>query len=205
MTSENKPARPVDLWMLGACVVAAMVPVSPVSTLAATALGLFTLWRGDERLRAAGMVLLAIAVQLLWSRLIMLVFLAPIASLDAHMVGLITGIPVHGNVVPFANGVRAMAIEEGCTSVQNASIALVLFVGIVRTFRPKPIASETLYFAGAFLSVIAINIARLSLMSQSLAAFYALHGATGFAVINLIITVNGLIWATLSVRREIFG
>jgi hypothetical protein len=204
LTSDEAPAQPLDLWASGACVVAAMVPVSPISSLAATALGLFALWRGDERRRAAGMVLLAIAVQLLWSRLLMLVFAAPIANLDAHLVGLITQIPVRGNLVPFADGVRAMAIEEGCTSVQNASIALMLFVAIVRTFRPRPVGSEIFYLLGAFLSVVAINTTRLSLMAQSLAAFQALHGAMGFTVINLIITVNGLAWAALSVRREIF-
>jgi len=205
LTAEDQPTRPTDLWAAGASVAAALVPLSPASSLAATAVGLFVaLDRGqDPRLRGAAMILVAIAVQLLWSRLVMLVFITPIAGLDAHLVGLIVGSPVHGNVVRFAHGVGSVSILGACTSVQNASVALMLFVAIVRSFRPLPVASEIGYFLGAFLSVVAINIARLALMAQSLEMFHLVHGPAGESVVNMIITVNGLAWAAVSVRREI--
>jgi len=206
LAGEDDAARPTDLLAAGAGVVAALVPLSPASSLVATALGLFiALDRGqDVRLRAAAMILIAIAVQLLWSRLVMLVFISPIASLDAHLVSLIVGSPVHGNVVGFVHGAGTMSILGACTSVQNASVALMLFVAIVRTFRPLPVASEAGYFLGAFLSVVVINVARLALMAQNLEMFHLVHGDVGESVVNMVITLNGLAWAAMSVRREIF-
>ena len=206
LTGEDAAARSIDLWAAGACVAAALVPLSPASSLAATALGLFLALdrRQDPRLRAAAMILVAVAVQLLWSRLVMLVFITPIASLDAHLVSLIVGSPVHGNVVAFVHGPGTMSILGACTSVQNASVALMLFVAIVRTFRPLPVASEAGYFVAAFLSVVLINVARLALMAQNLEMFHLVHGDTGESVVNMVITLNGLVWAAMSVRREIF-
>jgi len=206
LAGEDEAAGPADLWAAAAGVAVALVPLSPASSLAATGLGLFIAFdrRQDPRTRAAAMILVAIAVQLLWSRLVMLVFIAPIASLDAHLVSLVVGTPVHGNVVAFVHGVGTMSILGACTSVQNASVALMLFVAIVRTFRPLPVASEIGYFLGAFLSVVVINVARLALMAQNLETFHLMHGDVGESVVNAIITVNGLGWAVLSVRREIF-
>ena len=206
LAEQARAPRPRDLWVCGACLLAAMVPVSQVAALACTALALVILLDRTQGvlLKASAMVLLAISVQLLWSRLVMLLFLRPIAELDAFLVSLTTGSAVHGNTVQFVDGTRGMAILEGCTSVQNASIALMLFVAIVRTFRPAPRWSELYMFAGLFSSIVAINIVRLTLMAQSMAMFQRLHGDAGWVAINTIITVTALLWAAMSVRREIF-
>ena len=45
----------------------------------------------------------------------------------------------------------------------------------------------------------------LTLMAQSLKMFEIVHGDAGWAAINAIITVNGLLWAAMSVRREILA
>ena len=206
LIEEEQAAAPRDLWVCGACLVAALVPVSPVSGFACTALaGVILLDRTQGLyLKAAAMVLLAISVQLLWSRLLMLFFVGPVADLDAHIVGLIMGTPVQGNMVGFADGSHRLSILEACTSVQNASVALMLFVAIVRTFRPKPRMSELYFLLGLFASVVAVNIVRLTLMAQNIEMFHLVHGDIGWPVINAIITVIGLLWAVLSVRREVF-
>jgi exosortase/archaeosortase family protein len=207
LAEPSRAPRPRDLWVCGVCLLAAVVPVSQVSALACTALALVILFDRTQGvlLKASAMVLAAISVQLLWSRLVMLLFLGPIAELDAFLVSLTTGSAVHGNTVQFVDGARGgMAILEGCTSVQNASIALMLFVAIVRTFRPAPRWSELYMFAGLFMSIVAINIVRLTLMAQNVEMFHRLHGDTGWVAINTIITVTALLWAAMSVRREIF-
>jgi exosortase/archaeosortase family protein len=203
---EDRAAEPLDLWVCGACLAAAAVPISPVSSLACTALALFLLFDRTKGvlLKASAMVLLAISVQLLWSRLLMLFFVGPVADLDAHLVGLIIHRPVHGNMVEFADGSHRLSILEACTSVQNASVALMLFVAIVRTFRPKPRASELYFLLGLFVSVVVVNLIRLTLMAQNIEMFHLVHGDIGWPVINAIITVIGLLWAVLSVRREVF-
>ena len=204
---DDRPARPKDMLICAACLAAALVPISPISALASTVLAFVILFdRGQGVfLKASAMVLLAISIHLLWSRLLMLVFVGPVAALDAHMVGLITQTPVQGNMVRFVDGTHRLSILEACTSVQNASVALMLFVAIVRTFRPAPIRSEIYFLAGLFVSVVVINIIRLTLMAQSLKMFEIVHGDAGWAAINAIITVNGLLWAAMSVRREILA
>jgi exosortase/archaeosortase family protein len=145
----------------------------------------------------------AISVQLLWSRVLMLLFTRPIASLDAWLVGLILRQPVHGTTVTFVDGSHVMSILAACTSVENASVALVLFVAVARSFRPTPARSELLALAGVFLSVVAVNLARLALMGQNMAMFRLMHDGVGADVTNAVITTIGLAWAVGNVRREI--
>jgi hypothetical protein len=78
-----------------------------------------------------------------------------------------------------------------------------MFVAIVRTFRPSPRLSEMFYLGGVFAFVIAVNETRLSLMARSMDMFELVHGPTSWAVLNLIFTLAALTGAALCVRREI--
>ncbi len=207
LVSQAQRADRADWLVAGACVLVAAAPVGPLSAVAATVLGLWLMAspRFPAPLRASGMVLVAIAVHLLWGRLMMLFFAAPIAAVDARLVGLLTHTAVEGNTVRFLETGHRLAILQACTSVQNASIALMMMIAIIRTFRPTPRASEWLYVGGAFLLVVAINEVRLSLMARSIAMFELIHGPVGATVINLIITCVGLAGAALAVRREILA
>lgn len=200
------PARPRDLAVCAAAVLAALFPLSQVAAVACTGLAAAILIDrvSGRHLRAAAMVLMAISVQILWARLLMLFFVQPIATLDAHVVSLVIDRPVHGHDVLFADGSHTLSILAGCTSVQNASIALVLYVAVVRAFRPEPRRFEVLALAGVFASVVALNVARLALMAQSITLFHLVHDGVGAGVVNAIITATGLAWAVGSVRHEIF-
>ena len=145
------------------------------------------------------MVLLAITVNLLWGRLLMVFFVAQIAALDAHVVALVVHTSVQGNRVLMLDG-HHMSIIQACTSVENASVALMMFVAIVRTFRPTPRPSEWLYLAGIFAFVVALNDARLSLMARSMEMFQLVHGPVSWVALDLIFTAAGLVGAALSVR-----
>src|SRR5436189_2631891 len=206
-TQDPSPARPRDLWLAAACVVAAMIPISQASGLACTARGLASLIDKDQgpRLKAAAIVLLAISVQVLWSRLLMLFFVGPIATLDAHAISLFIQRPVVGNEVHFVHGAHRLSILSACTSVQNASMALMLYVAIVRSFRPQPRIDELWALAGVFASVVAINYGRLVLMAQNMSMFNFVHSGMGWPITEAIITITILAWAIGSVRREIFA
>lgn len=204
----DAPAAPraVDRWQCGAVAVCALAPVPQLSSLAASVLAFVILIDRDQgvRLKAAAIVLLAITVQILWSRLLMLFFLGPVTSFDAHAVSFLIQRPVHGSDVDFADGSRnRLSILAGCTSVQNASAALTMFTTVVRCVRPAPRLSEAAIFAGVFATVLAINLARLVTMTQSLAMYHLVHDATGWAVTEAIITAAALAWAIWTVRREI--
>jgi hypothetical protein len=201
---EPAPVRRLDWLVAGACILAAATPIGPISSVAATILGLWLIFdrSSGRNLKAAAIVLLAIAVNLLWGRLLMAFFAGQIAAADARLVGLIVHTRVQDNMVWLLDGHR-MDIVQACTSVENASIALMMFVAIVRTFRPALRLSEILYLIGLFAFVVAVNDARLSLMARSIGMFELVHGPQSWAAINLIFTVAGLVAAALCVRREI--
>ncbi len=204
LIAEPSPPARRD-WIAGAaCLLAAAMPIGPISSAAGTALALWLIFdrAPGVHLKAAGWVLLAITVNLFWGRLLMMFFVPQVAAADANLVGLIVRTQVQGNTVRLLDG-HQMSIVEGCTSVENASVALMMFVAIVRTFRPSPKLSEMLYLGGVFAFVVAVNETRLSLMAQSMDMFELVHGPTSWAVLNLIFTFAGLVGATLCVRHEI--
>lgn len=205
LTEPAAPLRPRDAWTCAACLAVALFPVSQLSAAACTGLAIAILADRTQgvRLKAAAMVLAAISVQVLWSRVLMALFLEPIASFDAHAVGLIIQRPAHGNQVQFVDGSHRMSILGACTSVQNAAVALMLYVALVRSVRPAPKAAELHALAGLFLTVVAINLVRLSLMAQNIRMLEFLHGDVGWPLIEAIITLAALAWAVFSVRREI--
>jgi hypothetical protein len=206
LSAAPAPATPRDRWLAAGSAAAALVPLSPVAAVAGSvlALALLTDRTVAPQLKAAGWVLAAVSVQLFWSRLAMMFFVRPIATADAHLVSLVINRPVVGYSVEFAHGGHMLSILGPCTSVQNASIALMLYVAVVRSFRPIPRRSELLALAGVFLTVVGINIGRLALMAQSMEMYHLVHGANGAAVVNGVITTAGLGWAAASVRHEIF-
>jgi hypothetical protein len=205
-TEAASPIRPADRWLCGAVAVCALVPIPQLSSLAATCLSIAILIDRQQgvRLKAAAIVLLAITVQVLWSRILMLFFLGPVTSFDAHAVSFLIQRPVHGADVDFADGSRnRLSILAGCTSVQNASAALALFTAVVRSVRPAPRLGEAAIFAGVFATVVAINLVRLVLMTQSLAMYHLVHDGPGWNTTEAIITAAALAWALWTVRREI--
>jgi hypothetical protein len=205
-TESPAPIRPVDRLFCGGVALCALIPIPQLSSLAATGLAIAVLYdRGQGvRLKAAAIVLLAITVQILWSRILMLFFLGPVTSFDAHAVSFLIQRPVHGSDVEFVDGSHhRLSILAGCTSVQNASAALALFTAVVRSVRPAPRLSEAAIFVGVFATVVAINLARLVTMAQSLDMYHLVHDGPGWSATEAIITAAALAWAIWTVRREI--
>jgi hypothetical protein len=206
LTAEPAPARALD-WMAAAAGIAlAAVPVTGVASLGATLIGGWFLVdpRADDRLKAAGAILVALAVNLMWSKLLLMLFARPIENLDAGVVGLVRGVAVHGNVIDFVHGDERVAVLSGCTSVANASLALLLWLAVTRSVRPKPVASEFGYAAALFVTIVVINLVRLSLVADSRAAWAYWHGPVGDSVVDALITAAAMAWAVVGARREIF-
>ncbi|HEY3950928.1 hypothetical protein [Phenylobacterium sp.] len=200
------PARSRDLAVCAACALAALVPLSPLAALACTGLAAAILLDPTQGrfLKAAAWIVLAASVQLVWTRILMLVFVQPIANIDAHLVSFIIDRPVRGNGVLFVDRTHTLSVQGGCTSVQNASTGLMLYVAVLRGFRPVPRPSEALVLVGVFFSIVALNIVRLALMAQNIAMFHFVHDGAGAELFNAIITLTGLTWAVASARHEIF-
>jgi hypothetical protein len=205
LRSEPTPASRGDGLVAGECLAFGLLPEPWVGALTATVLALWLALSPStgRRLRAAAMVLATITVNLFWGPLALHAFAMPIASADAWIVGRVLHTPVHANVVTMVRDGRLMSILPACTSVESASISLMMFAAVVRAVRPAPRASELAYLATVLILVVAVNDARLCTMARSISLFERVHGPAGWAAINLIITAIGLAGAALCVRREI--
>ena len=141
LRAEPTKATPMDMIIGVACLLVIALPASKfLSSGAATVIGFWFLFRpaSPERLRAASLILIAITINLVWAHALLLVIDKPMEFVDAHLTALLAGTSVHENIVQFVHGDAGLVIFSGCTSVENASMALLLWIAIARCARPLP-------------------------------------------------------------------
>lgn len=148
---------------------------------------LFATSKAASSSRRVALILLALTGPLIWGRLLLTVFAAPILALDAHIVGLILGTDVKGNLI--AGAPINFFIGGGCSSVHNISIAIVLWTTAAALFG---IRLDRRYF-GVGATMVAwmfvLNIVRLSLLGLFPDHFEYIHvggGAVLFAWFDLV-------------------
>jgi len=128
------------------------------------------------------LVLLALTGPLIWGRILLNLFAAPILSLDAHIVGVVIGTKVDGNMFQSAVAGHTFLIGNLCSSVHNMSLAIVLWTTAAMLFN---IRVDRQYFAvGVAMAtfMFALNIARLATIGLFPAYFTFLHFGTGAAL-----------------------
>ena len=179
--AEAAPISQRDTAVLAAVVVLAFLPVSLAAhagLLLCAAYVLATSRPGGSAGRV-GFVLLALSGPLIWGRILLRLFAAPLLSLDAHLVASVIGTRVDGNTVHFANSTKQFLIGAPCSSVHNISLAVVLWTTAAVLFRVKPDAR----YVGCGLAMVALmfalNIARLSAIGLFPDSFQFLHIGAG--------------------------
>jgi hypothetical protein len=206
LLASRAPATRSDLAVAGACLLLVLAPPHYLVAVAASGLALWfaATARGEPRLRSAAIVLGAVMVSIFWAPHALVALATPLEHVDAWMVGQIARTTVYGNVVQMHDG-NTYLVASRCTSVHNASLAILLYVALTRSLRPQGGGSYWLMAAGVFVSAVLINVGRLALMAQSLSLFHYLHAGDGATIVGLAATATGLAWATFAVRREIFA
>jgi hypothetical protein len=197
--------RPSELAMGVGFVFLVILPIGALSWLAVTALSLYiTISPGAASSRRGAVILLATTVPMLWSRLLFHFFANLILQIDASLVGWILGTHRTGDIVEFADGSGVLVIWAACSSLANVSLAVLCWVTVSQLVGTKNSAYDLLWCLLACISVIAVNVARISLMGLSQWHYAIVHGPWGDAVGNTIIL--GLIvgFSVLGVRRELF-
>jgi|GEM_PF-2155846 len=205
--ADPTPAPHREVVALATSCFAAILLPALTGVCLATILGVSAWLTSDEQtgVRGAGMTLLAMTGYLFWGPLLTWIVGPNVAAIDATVVGAVVHSSVHDNVVRFPTERHWLIIDIACTSIQNLSTALMLFVAIVRSFRATPKVSELAYLAAVFAIVVFVNDTRLVLMVRSLADYHWVHGENGRTIVNLAITFCGLLAAAICVRREAFG
>jgi hypothetical protein len=197
--------RSSELGMGAGFVLLVILPIGPLSWLAVTALGLYVIFAESvASSRRGAFILLATTVPMLWSRLLFQFLANLILQIDASFVGWILGTHRTGDIVEFADGSGVLVILPACSSLANVSLAFLCWVTVSQLVCHKKSAYDLLWCFMACISVMAVNVTRISIQGLSQWHYTTFHSPWGDAVGNTIIF--GLIvgFSVLGVRHELF-
>ena len=184
---------------------AVILPVRELSWLAIAALSLYILLFPSPSLcgRRGAIILLATTIPMLWSRMLFHFFANRILAVDAWFVGWVLGTPRIGNVVSFADHSGTLVIMPACSSLANMSLALLCWVTISQSVRHQWQPADTLWCLLACVSVLAVNVTRMSIMGLSQSYFEFVHSEWGDEIANVIILSFIVGISLLGVRRDL--
>ena len=184
--------RSSEFAMGAGFVLLVILPIGPLSWLAVTSS------------RRGAFILLASTVPMLWSRLLFQFFANLILQIDASLVGWILGTHRTGDIVEFADGSGVLVILPACSSLANVSLAFLCWVTVSQLVSHKKSAYDLLWCLLACISVIAVNVTRISVQGLSQWHYATFHSPWGDAVGNTIILGLLVGLSVLGVRRELF-
>jgi exosortase/archaeosortase family protein len=197
--------RGSELALGAVFVVLVTLPIGPASWLAVTAFSVYVINSTNvSSTRRGAVILLAVTVPMLWSRLLFHFFAELILRIDASLVAWILHTHRSGDIVDFVDGSGVLVILPACSSLANVSLALLCWITMSQLVSHKRSAYDLFWPLMACLSVIAVNVTRISFMGLSQRHYAMFHSAWGDAVAS--ITILGLMvgFCALGVRRELF-
>lgn len=170
-----------DLVVLTAVVGCSVLPVSYMAQAGLLLCGayLFATSRRDDPARRSSLVLLALTGPLIWGRILLQLFAAPVLWIDAHLAATMAGTRVQGNLVQFANSSQSFLIGGPCSSVHNISLAVVLWTTAAAMFNVRVDRNYSAVGAAMAALMFGLNIARLALMAVFPAHFDFIHSGLG--------------------------
>jgi hypothetical protein len=182
-----------------------ILPIGPLSWLAVTALSVYVIMSTKAASsRRGALILLATSVPMLWSRLLFQFFANMILQVDASLVGWLLRTQRRGDIVEFADGSGVLVILPACSSLANVSLAFLCWVTVSQLVCHKKSAYDLVWCAMACISVLGINVTRISFMGLSQWHYAAFHSPWVDAVSNASILVLIIGFCVLGVRRELF-
>ena len=204
---HSEIVRSSDIAVGAGCLLLIALPITGLSWLTVTVLSFYILLfvSSSSSRRGGAIVLLAVTVPMLWSMLLFQLLANSILVIDASLVGWILGTNRTGHMVAFADNSGTLAILPACSSLANVSLAMLCWVTISQLVRHRWSSVDILWCLFACVSVIAVNVTRLSFMGLSNSHYDAIHSAWGSAVANVIILGLTVGISLLGVRRELFS
>jgi hypothetical protein len=206
-TGSRDRIRTWDLVVALAFLGFVTLPIYALSWVAVTGLSFYIFFfanDGCERRRGA-LILLALAVPMLWSRLLFQFFARPLLELDATMAAWLLGAERIGNLVRFADNSGYMVITPACASWANITYAFLCWVVVSQWVNHRWRSIDLLWLFLACASVVAINVARIALVGQSQENYQLFHGAGEFeGVLGMVFLCFIIGFSVIGSRRELF-
>jgi exosortase/archaeosortase family protein len=184
----------VDLVIISACAMFFLFPKQSLPFVGATIAGVY-FWRRrpyNTQLASVGQLWLAISVYRLWGRLLFQVVCAPIIEAEIFVIAkagqlLGFGLSLDGIRIISPNG-WFVYIMEGCSSFHNASLAVLVWLSLVKLAGARVSGSKLMALGVGILAIICLNALRILLMTPSEEAYHFWHegsGATLFSCLTL--------------------
>jgi hypothetical protein len=183
------------------------IPASEINWAAVTGLSLYVLLFANdnsERKRGA-LIMLAVTVPMLWSRLLFSFISQPFLYLDAALAGWILDTHKSGNIINFVDGSGELIILPACSSFANVSLAFLCWVSVSQWVGHKPAREDVFWCLLACASMVAVNTARISIMGLSHWHYVTFHYGWGATLMGTVILALTIGITMLGVRRELFS
>jgi exosortase/archaeosortase family protein len=181
------------------------IPASEVNWATISVLSLYVLLFANdhsERKRGA-LILLAVTVPMLWSRLLFSFISQPFLDLDAALAGWILDTHKSGNILNFADGSGELVILPACSSFANVSLAFLCWVSVSQWVDHKPVRQDIFWCLLACASVVVVNTVRISIMGISHWHYLTFHYGWGATLMGTIILALTIGITMLGVRRDL--
>jgi hypothetical protein len=206
-SEERDEIRSADLVVAVVFLGLVILPIFALSWVAVTGLSLYILLfaNGGSEPRRGALILLALTVPMLWSRLLFQLFAKPILDIDATLVAWVLGTERVGNMIGFADGSGYMIVLPACSSLANMSLAFLCWVSVTQWAKHQWSPMDILWSLLVCASVIAVNITRMSLMGLSHGHHAAIHSESGDLVANSVMLALMVGFSVLGARRELFS
>ena len=184
----------VDFAVISACAMFFLFPKQSLPFVGATIAGLY-FWRRrpyNAQLASAGQLWLAISVYRFWGRQFFQIVSAPVIQAEAFVIAkagqlLGYGVSLDGIRLHSPSG-WFVYILEACSSFHNASLAVLVWLSLIKLAGAKVSGSKLVALGAGILVIICLNALRILLMTPSEEAYHFWHegsGATLFSCFTL--------------------
>ena len=206
LRDRKEAVRTLDLAFAAIFLLFIILPVGVLSWVGVTGLSLYILLtQPGPSVRRGAIILLAVTVPMLWSRLLFQFFANIILGIDAALVAGVLGTDRVGNVVPFFDGSGSMVVQPGCSSLANMSLAFLCWVTVTQWVNHRWSPTDIIWCLLTCVSVIAVNVIRISLEGLSQAHYQTIHTDIGNTITNFSLLALSIGFSVLGARREIFS
>jgi exosortase/archaeosortase family protein len=206
-TSSRDQIRTSDLLVALAFLGLVVLPIYAMSWVAVTGLSFYILLFANdcaERRRGA-LVLLALAVPMLWSRLLFQFFAKPLLELDATVAAWILGTERTGNLVRFADHSGYMVISPACASFGNLTYVFLCWVVVTQWVKHRWRPIDILGLFLGCVAMVALNGTRIALTGLSYRNYELIHNQWSEMVQSALFLCLIIGFSVLGVRRELFA
>jgi hypothetical protein len=201
------PGQPASRFDIGFVLIAALLPFVPANSplwLSMTATAIYLVAATSAtKLRAAGIVLLALAFNGFWGPKVFEVFAFPLLTVDTALVGgllslLHSGYSWQGTMIE-SDG-HGVVIFGPCSSFHNISLGLLCWIAITKLSRPGWAPGDAWIAVMVVAAVLVLNTARvflIALSTQMYAYWHSGFGADLFALVTSAAVIAISVWGAL--------